>query len=514
MMETTNDMPTVIIGHDMSPELAADVSTALQGMGVVVKTNGFAPPPRQTARSSSWCRPRAAPARPPSPPTSPSPLAQRLPGRVVAVDLDVQFGDMGTALALHAGAHPGPGGSHRPRSTPPPSSCSSRPTTAVCTSCAAPTTPVEADVDHPRARVEGDAAAGSGLRLRGRGHAGRSRRAHAGGDRVRHRSAAGVEPRRDQHPQLRKAVDALDHIGVKANRHFVLNRADAKVGLNPSDADEAVGMTIACTIPSSREIPLSMNVGTPVVISEPKSAVAKQLQQLAHLFAPVTMPPSRSGGLAAMSLSERINQAQQAAAQRGDVASTWRQAPNQTLTVDGLADFKAKVHDALFERLGTRLFETQNEEQLQSLGGDRDRRPHGRRPRRRCHLQERQHLVRDIARDVMGLGPIEQFLADPTVTEVMVNGTDFIYVERDGVIEQTRARFISEEHLRRVIDRIVSSGRAVASTSHRRWSTLACPTGRASTSSCRRCRWTARSSPSASSPRTPSRRPTWSPWAR
>ena len=42
-------------------------------------------------------------------------------------------------------------------------------------------------------------------------------------------------------------------------------------------------------------------------------------------------------------LTERINQAQQAAAQRGEAPSTWRQAPNQTLTVDGLGDFKAKV---------------------------------------------------------------------------------------------------------------------------------------------------------------------------
>ena len=55
----------------------------------------------------------------------------------------------------------------------------------------------------------------------------------------------------------------------------------------------------------------------------------------------------------------------------------------------------------------------------------------------------------------MGYGPIEPFLADATVTEVMVNGTDYIYVERGGVIEQTNARFICEEHLRRVIDRIV-----------------------------------------------------------
>ena len=72
----------------------------------------------------------------------------------------------------------------------------------------------------------------------------------------------------------------------------------------------------------------------------------------------------------------------------------------------------------------------------------------------------------------------------------MVNGTNYIYVEREGRIEQTHARFISEEHLRRVIDRIVSRSGG-ASMSRRPWWTLACPTAPASTPSCRRCRWTA-----------------------
>jgi pilus assembly protein CpaE len=74
-----------------------------------------------------------------------------------------------------------------------------------------------------------------------------------------------------------------------------LNRADSKVGLNPSDAEDVMGMKIACSIPSSREIPLSLNLGTPVVISEPKSAVARQLQQLALLYAPSGAQPARKG---------------------------------------------------------------------------------------------------------------------------------------------------------------------------------------------------------------------------
>ena len=152
-----------------------------------------------------------------------------------------------------------------------------------------------------------------------------------------------------------------------------------------------------------------------------------------------------------MSLTDRIHQAKE-----GELPTVRPVAP-----IDGLAGFKSKVHDQLFARLGTRLFETQDEAQLHAmvvteigaLLAETDT---------ALSPQERNVLIGDIARDVMGLGPIEQFLADPTVTEIMVNGSDYIYVERNGVIVRTRASFISEEHLRRVIDRIVSQvGRRV-----------------------------------------------------
>jgi pilus assembly protein CpaF len=169
--------------------------------------------------------------------------------------------------------------------------------------------------------------------------------------------------------------------------------------------------------------------------------------------------------MAAMSVSERINQAQRAAAERGEVNGAWKQTQSATLKLDGLGDFKSRVHDALFERLGMRLFEATSEEKMQELvvaeiGSLMDANETALSP------QERQLLVRDIARDVMGLGPLEQFLEDPTVSEVMVNGSSDIYVERAGVIERTNVQFISEEHLRRVIERIVSSvGRRIDESS-------------------------------------------------
>ena len=61
-----------------------------------------------------------------------------------------------------------------------------------------------------------------------------------------------------------------------------------------------------------------------------------------------------------------------------------------------------------------------------------------------------------ITDEVLGYGPIERYLADPDVTEIMVNGLDGIYVERNGKLHPTDARFLSDDHLLRVIDRIVA----------------------------------------------------------
>ena len=79
---------------------------------------------------------------------------------------------------------------------------------------------------------------------------------------------------------------------------------------------------------------------------------------------------------------------------------------------------------------------------------------------------ERSDLVDEITADVLGYGPIEPFLDDPAVSEVMVNGGNRIYVERGGRLTLTEARYSSHDHLRQVIDRIVSRiGRRVDESS-------------------------------------------------
>jgi pilus assembly protein CpaF len=68
----------------------------------------------------------------------------------------------------------------------------------------------------------------------------------------------------------------------------------------------------------------------------------------------------------------------------------------------------------------------------------------------------RQRLLDRIFADILGYGPIQPFLYDPTITEVMVNGTDFVFIERNGRIEITDVRFDDDDHVMLIIDRIVA----------------------------------------------------------
>ena len=94
---------------------------------------------------------------------------------------------------------------------------------------------------------------------------------------------------------LRKLIAALDQLGMMTQRrHFVLNRADSRVGLDVRDVEGTVGLPVDIELPSSRQIPLSMNQGSPILESETKSAVARQFRELVGLFAEL---PSQRGSL-------------------------------------------------------------------------------------------------------------------------------------------------------------------------------------------------------------------------
>ncbi len=79
---------------------------------------------------------------------------------------------------------------------------------------------------------------------------------------------------------------------------------------------------------------------------------------------------------------------------------------------------------------------------------------------------ERDRLIEEVLDEIFGLGPLEILFKDPTISDIMVNGPDSIYVERNGKVVETNIRFKDQAHLRMIIDRIVSNiGRRIDDSS-------------------------------------------------
>jgi pilus assembly protein CpaF len=117
---------------------------------------------------------------------------------------------------------------------------------------------------------------------------------------------------------------------------------------------------------------------------------------------------------------------------------------------------KASVHQALMDSLGPQLYDPHLEQSelelrvrqtLQSVISSENT---------PLAAADRNRIAQEVADEILGLGPLEPLLRDGEITEIMVNGPDDIFVERSGKIFAVDAKFTSDTHLRRTIDKIVS----------------------------------------------------------
>jgi len=121
-------------------------------------------------------------------------------------------------------------------------------------------------------------------------------------------------------------------------------------------------------------------------------------------------------------------------------------------------ELKTRIHDRLLSMIDLSLLDSLDETMLRQeirrlveriLAEDKNSIP--------LNYNERERLFKEIQYEVMGLGPLEPFLQDPTVSDILVNTHTQIYVERFGKLELTEAGFKDDAHLRRIIDKIVSA---------------------------------------------------------
>jgi pilus assembly protein CpaF len=130
-------------------------------------------------------------------------------------------------------------------------------------------------------------------------------------------------------------------------------------------------------------------------------------------------------------------------------------------------DVKARIHTQLLNRLNLeRLSQVRREDaepELRSVIGALLEKEAENNP---LSLYERESIVIDVLNELFGLGPLEAILLDPDISDILVNRSDQIYIERNGVLEPVSAMFKDDRHLMRIIERIVSSvGRRIDESS-------------------------------------------------
>ncbi|NPC95446.1 CpaF family protein [Nocardioides sp. zg-DK7169] len=133
--------------------------------------------------------------------------------------------------------------------------------------------------------------------------------------------------------------------------------------------------------------------------------------------------------------------------------------PRRTLGVSEerrIQEIKSSVHTELLARLGPHLYDADMDqtdlargvrEVLAEVLGAQDR---------PLSNSDRARVTQEISDEILGYGPIEPYLRDPAVSEVMVNGHASVWLERDGRLVASDAHFLDEAHLRRTIDKIVA----------------------------------------------------------
>ena len=125
---------------------------------------------------------------------------------------------------------------------------------------------------------------------------------------------------------------------------------------------------------------------------------------------------------------------------------------------DEYFEFKARIHDRLLDLIDLSMIDTLDREdlivQIRQVVEHILREESYRLP---LNLNEREKIFSEVVDEVLGLGPLEPFLKDTTVSDILVNTYKQIYVERFGRLEPTDGRFKDDDHLMKIIDKIVSS---------------------------------------------------------
>jgi pilus assembly protein CpaF len=217
---------------------------------------------------------------------------------------------------------------------------------------------------------------------------------------------------------------------------LVLNRVPPRGGVSLEQVEQVVGVPPFIVLPDDPEpVASAAAKSLPVLQVAPRQTIARQLDRLGREVATL--------GLRHIDVGPR-------------------EATPQRTTEDEIRELKLRVHHRLVDEIDVKkadLAYLQDPVKLQEVRTRAESLVLTLLEEEGAHAfsrEVRRRVLKEVLDEALGLGPLEDLLADPLVTEIMVNRFDQIYVERAGKLEQTTVKFLANDQLRGVIERIVA----------------------------------------------------------
>jgi len=266
--------------------------------------------------------------------------------------------------------------------------------------------------------------------------------------------------------QVKWCLDLLQsmHYPLKMVK-MVLNRSESRGGVAWQEVRGALSCEIFGRIPSDgRAVGMALNQGVPCVVDSPKSKVSEAFVRMAadlkkeeNFVQATDVERTRTVDLEKPGkFWEKFGVSQQNAP--GSGAGTYAKEEDEVIAL------KKRIHEQLVERLHV---EDLSPEMLSDPKKAQETRNKATKIVSNLLIEEkgstmmtsheeRRRLVKEIVDEALGLGALEEFLADGDVTDIMVNSKDELYIEKNGKLILSNRKFVSDQQMRSIIDRIIA----------------------------------------------------------
>jgi len=265
--------------------------------------------------------------------------------------------------------------------------------------------------------------------------------------------------------QTKWALDTLQFLHLPLSMvKIILNRAESAASISWQEVKVSLPCDIIAQIPSEgKAVGVAVNQGIPVVIDSPRAKISLAISKLAEQLASQSKLFIETSEIDHLRVQEAqiMHQIGEFWKKEGLVEPLTEYVPGED--VDEILLLKRRIHKRLIDefnlkRLDLKLFsDTKKAKELKNKAeimvsnflteevGSLISSP-----------EIRKKLVKEIMDEALALGPLEDLLADPSITDIMVNNKDEVYIERNGKVELTSKKFISNEQVKVIIERIIA----------------------------------------------------------